>query len=63
MILVHLHKPVIIDELKKTVKNIKHMVPEQMIRDATGNIHKWKAYIVGPVNKLKATTFSIFWNT
>ena len=30
---------------KKTVKNIKHMVPEQMIQDATGNIHKkCKAY-------------------
>ena len=45
MILVHLHEPVTIDELKKTVKNIKHMVPEQMIKDATGNIHKkCKAY-------------------
>ena len=40
MILVHLQEPVTIDELKKTVKDIEHMVPEQMIRDATGNIHK-----------------------
>ena len=40
MILVHLHEPVTIDELKKTVKDIEHMVPEQMIRDAAGNIHK-----------------------
>ena len=40
MILVHLREPVTIDELKKTVKDIEHMVPEQMIRDATGNIHK-----------------------
>ena len=29
----------------KKLKNIKHMVPEQMIQDATGNIHKkCKAY-------------------
>ena len=40
MILVHLHEPVTINELKKTVRNIKHMVQEQMIRDATGNIPK-----------------------
>ena len=45
MILVHLHEPVTINELKKTAKSIKHMVPEQMIRDAMGNIHKkCKAY-------------------
>ena len=43
MILVHLHEHD--HELKKSVKNIKHMVPEQMIQDATGNIHKkCKAY-------------------
>ena len=40
MILVHLQEPVTIDELKKTVKDIEHMVPEQMIRDPTGNIPK-----------------------
>ena len=40
MIQVHLQKLVTINELKKTVKDIKHMVPEQMIRDAMGNIHK-----------------------
>ena len=43
MILVHLHEPESINELKKkTVKDIviEHMVPEQLIRDATGNIHK-----------------------
>ena len=45
MILVHLHEPVTIDELKETVKDIEHMVPEQMIWDAMGNIHKkCKAY-------------------
>ena len=43
-------------ELKKTVKDIGHMVPEQMIRDAIGNIHK-KAK---PANKLKASTLSLF---
>ena len=40
MILVHLYESVTIDELKKIVKDIEHMVPEQMIRDAMGNIHK-----------------------
>ena len=40
MILVHLYEPMTIDELKKTVKNIEHMVPEQIIRDAMGNIHQ-----------------------
>ena len=40
MILVHLHEPVTIDELKKTVRDIEHMVPEQIIQDAMGNIHK-----------------------
>ena len=40
MIQVHLQKPVKIDELKETVKDIEHMVPEQMIWDAMGNIHK-----------------------
>ena len=43
MILVHLHEPESINELKKkTVKDnvIEHMVPEQLIQDATGNIHK-----------------------
>ena len=40
MILVHLHEPMTIDELKKTVKDIEHMVPEQIIQDAMGNIHK-----------------------
>ena len=42
MILVHLHEPESINELKKKVKDIviEHMVPEQLIRDATGNIHK-----------------------
>ena len=45
MILVHLHEPVTIDELKKPVKDIEHMVPEQMIQEAIGNIHKkCKAY-------------------
>ena len=30
---------------KKNVKDIEHMVPDQMIRDAMGNIHKkCKAY-------------------
>ena len=40
MIQVHLQKLVTINELKKTVKVIEHMVPEQMIRDVMGNIHK-----------------------
>ena len=40
MILVHLREPVTIDELKKTVKDIEHMVPEQIIQDKMGNIHK-----------------------
>ena len=45
MILVHLHEPATINELKKTVEDIKHMVPEQIIRDAMGNIHKkFEAY-------------------
>ena len=52
MILVHLHGPVTIDELKKIVKDIEHMVPEQMIRDASSNIHK--------KYKLKATNLSLF---
>ena len=40
MIQVHLHKLVTIIELKKTVKDTEHMVPEQMIQDEMGNIHK-----------------------
>ena len=45
MILVHLHESVTIEELKKTVKDIEHIVLEQMVRDATANIHKkCKAY-------------------
>ena len=40
MIQVHLHKLVTIIELKKTVKDTEHMVPEQMIQDVMGNIHK-----------------------
>ena len=40
MIQVHLQKLVTINELKKTVKDIEHMVPEQMIRDVMDNIHK-----------------------
>ncbi len=40
MILVHLQEPVTIDELKKKLKDIEHMAPEQMIRDTTGNNHK-----------------------
>ena len=40
MILVHLHELATIDELKNTVIDIEHMVPEQMIRDAMANIHK-----------------------
>ncbi len=40
MIQVHLQKLVTINELKKTVKDIKHMVPEQMWCDVMGNIHK-----------------------
>ena len=40
MIQVHLQKLVTINELKKMVKVIEHMVPEQMIRDVMGNIHE-----------------------
>ena len=40
MIQVHLQKPVTIDELKETVKDIEHMVPEKIIWDAMGNIYK-----------------------
>ena len=43
MILVHLHEPESINELKKkTIKDIviEHMVLEQLIQDAMGNIHK-----------------------
>ena len=40
MILVHLHELATIDELIKTVIDIEHMLPEQMIRDAMANIHK-----------------------
>ena len=46
MIKVHLQKPMTNIELKKTVKDIEHMVPEQMIQDVMGNVHKeckaWK---------------------
>ena len=38
--ILHLHVPVTINELKKTVEDIEHMVPEQKIRDTMGNIHK-----------------------
>ena len=33
-------KPSIINELKKTFEDMVHMIPEQMIRDPVGNIHK-----------------------
>ena len=46
MILLHLHEPVTIDLLKK-LKDIEHMVPEQMILDAKNT---------KTANKLKATT-------
>ena len=40
MIQVHLQKLVTINEPKKTVKDIEHIVPEQIIQDVMGNIHK-----------------------
>ena len=41
MILVHLHEPVTMDELKKKLlKDIVHIVQEQIIQNARGNIHK-----------------------
>ena len=40
--MIHLHKqkPLIINELKKTFIDTVHMIPEQMIQDPVGNIHK-----------------------
>lgn len=40
MIQVRRRKPATIDELKETVEDIARTVPEQMIRDAVGNIRK-----------------------
>ena len=33
-------KPLIINGLKKTFKDMVHIIPEQMIQDQVGNIHK-----------------------
>ena len=40
--MIHLRqqKPSIINGLKKLFKDIVHMIPEQMIQDIVGNIHK-----------------------
>ena len=40
--MIHLpqQKPSIINGLKKWFKDIVHMIPEQMIQDIVGNIHK-----------------------
>ena len=40
--MIHLReqKPSIINGLKKTFKDMVHMIPEQMIQDPVGNIHK-----------------------
>ncbi len=59
MILVHLHEPVTMDDMKRTVEDIEYMVPEQIIRDAMGNIHKK----CEPANKLEATTLIHFFST
>ena len=40
MIYLREQKPSIINGLKKTFKNMVHMIPEQMIQDPVGNIHK-----------------------
>ena len=40
IIIVHIHELVTIDELKKTVKDIELMVPEQMIQNMMGYICK-----------------------
>ena len=40
MIYLRKQKPSIINGLKKTFKDIVHMIPEQMIQDPVGNIHK-----------------------
>ncbi len=40
--MIHLReqKPSIINRLKKTFKDMVHMIPEQMIQDPVGNINK-----------------------
>ena len=40
--MIHLRqqKPLTINGLKKKFKNIVHMIPEEMIQDTVGNIHK-----------------------
>ncbi len=40
--MIHLRKPKqsIINRLKKTFKDMVHMIPEQMTQDPVGNIHK-----------------------
>ena len=40
--IIHLceQKPSIINGLKKTFQDMVHMIPEQMIQDPVGNIHK-----------------------
>ena len=40
--MIHLRKqkPSIINGLKKTFKDMVHMIPEQIIQDPVGNIHK-----------------------
>ena len=40
--MIHLRKqpPSIINELKQTFKDMVYMIPEQMIQDPVGNIHK-----------------------
>ena len=40
MIYLRKEKPSIINGLKKTFKDMVHMIPEQMIQDPVGNIHK-----------------------
>ena len=40
--MIHLRqqKPLTINGLKKKFKDIVHMIPEEMIQDTVGNIHK-----------------------
>ena len=40
--MIHLRqqKPLTINGLKKNFKDIVHMIPEEMIQDTVGNIHK-----------------------
>ena len=56
--IIHLAKKKL-STINEQKKDVVHMIPEQMIQDTVGNIHKNAM----PTNKLKATTLSLFCNT